>query len=245
MLLRSAAMSTPAANNAPVAIITGAGSGIGRATAELLDRSDYRVTLVGRTAATLDATAAGLSGPLVVPADVTNASQVADLVDRTIALFGRLDAVVNNAGALVVKPIAEMTDAEWRTTIDTNLSAAFYLCRAAWRVFATQKSGVIVNISSPAARDPFTGLGAYGTAKAGLSLLGLVLAREGKPLGIRVHTVSPGATETAMFRQIVTPQQYPTDQTLDPRDVAEVIVRCVKGDPAYVSGEVIDVAKSR
>jgi NAD(P)-dependent dehydrogenase (short-subunit alcohol dehydrogenase family) len=102
---------------------------------------------------------------------------------------------------------------------------------------------VVVNVSSYAARDPFAGLGAYGAAKAGVNLLGLALAREGAEIGVRVHTVAPAATETAMLRSNFSRQQLPEDQTLSPQAVAKVIVQCVCGDLACTSGEVIYVHK--
>jgi NAD(P)-dependent dehydrogenase (short-subunit alcohol dehydrogenase family) len=102
----------------------------------------------------------------------------------------------------------------------------------------------VVNVSSYAARDPFDGLGAYGAAKAGINLLSLALAREGKPIHVRVHTVAPAATETTMLRTLLTPQQYPSEQTLDPAQVARVIVQCVCGDLECTSGEVIYIHKS-
>jgi NAD(P)-dependent dehydrogenase (short-subunit alcohol dehydrogenase family) len=152
--------------------------------------------------------------------------------------------VVNNAGLAPVRPILEMTPDEWRAVIDTNLSAAFYLTRAAWPAFEKQRGGVVVNVSSAAARDPFPGFAAYGAAKAGLNLFGLSAAREGARIGVRVHTVAPAATETAMFRGLMTAEQYPPEKTLDPSDVAGVIADCVTGSLRYTSGEVIYVHKT-
>ena len=166
------------------------------------------------------------------------------LVRRAVEAFGRLDAVVHCAGLAPVRRIGEMTDAEWREVIDTNLSAAFYLCRAAWPVFERQGAGVVVNISSVATRDPFPGFAAYAAAKGGLNALGLAAAREGEKAGIRVHTVAPGATETAMFRRVVTPEQWPAEKTLAPADVARVIAQCVTGELKYASGEVIYIHKT-
>ena len=134
--------------------------------------------------------------------------------------------------------------AEWRAVIETNLSAAFYLCRAAWPAFERQGSGVVVNVSSAAARDPLAGFAAYGAAKAGLNLFGLSAAREGQRIGVRVHTIAPGATETGMFRSLPGMDQYPVAKTLDPSEVARIIGRCVAGDLRYTSGEVIYVHKT-
>ena len=231
---------------APVAIITGAGRGIGRATARELAGLGYRLSLASRNPDGLNQTAdlAGRDQCHCVATDVTDPAQVDRLVRQTLDRFGRIDAVVNNAGLAPVQPLAEMTPGEWRAVIETNLSAAFYLCRAAWPALVRQGGGVIVNVSSFAARDPFPGFAAYGAAKAGLNLFGLSAAREGEPLGIRVHTVAPSATETSMFRSLPGMDRYPADKTLDPAEVARIIGRCVTGDLRYTSGEVIYVHKT-
>ena len=206
--------------NHPVAVITGAGKGIGRATAIEMARHGYALALAARTEtdllATLNQAGADERG-IVVTADVSDPVQVDQFIDQTLD-----------------RPIEE-----WRDTVDTNLSAAFYLAKAAWPAFERQRGGVIVNVSSLASRDPFPGFAAYGAAKAGINLFGLSAAREGHPIGVRVYTVAPGAVETGMFRKIMTAEQYPQEKTLDPADVAKVIAGCVQGDLRYASGEVI------
>jgi NAD(P)-dependent dehydrogenase (short-subunit alcohol dehydrogenase family) len=226
-----------------VAIITGAGGGIGRATAVELARLNYRAVLVGRTRSTLDQTAKLAAGSLVIPADVTKLNDIESVVRKTLETFGRIDAIINNAGVAPILSIEQTSPEQWHDVIDTNLSAAYYLSRAVWPTFKKQKSGVIVNISSRAARDPFAGLLAYGAAKAGLNNLGLSLAREGEPIGVRVHTIALGAVETPMLRNILSPEQFPTDNTLDPLDVARVVAQCVNGDLRHTSGEVIWLSK--
>lgn len=228
----------------PVAIITGAGRGIGRATALELHRRGYRLALAARGPDDLNEAARLSGGAAALPTDVTDPAQVERLVRETLACYGRIDAVVNNAGLAPVRSIVEMTPDEWRAVIETNLSAAFYLTRAAWPAFERQRGGVVVNVSSAAARDPFPGFAAYGAAKAGLNLFGLSAAREGEKIGVRVHTVAPSAVETQMFRELLSPEQYPTEKTLDPAEVAAVIVACVTGDLRYTSGEVIYVHKT-
>jgi 3-oxoacyl-[acyl-carrier protein] reductase len=136
-----------------------------------------------------------------------------------------------------------MTPQKWRQIIDTNLSAAVHLAHAAWSTFAAQKSGVIVNISSESARDPFLGLGAYGAAKAGLNLLTRALAQEGKSINLRAYAIAPAAVETAMFRQIATIEQVPTEKALAPEDVARLVAQCLAGDLRHANGEVIYVHK--
>jgi NAD(P)-dependent dehydrogenase (short-subunit alcohol dehydrogenase family) len=228
----------------PVAIITGAGRGIGRATAVELARRGYRLALASRRADDLDETARLAGGGLCVPTDVTDPGQVERLAQQALDRFGRIDAAVNCAGLAPVRSIAEMTVAEWREVIDTNLSSAFYLTKAAWPAFQRQKGGVVVNVSSAAARDPFPGFAAYGAAKAGLNLFGLSAAREGEPINVRVHTIAPSAVETEMFRKLMTPEQYGPEKTLDPAELARMIALCVTGELRSTSGETIYVHKT-
>jgi NAD(P)-dependent dehydrogenase (short-subunit alcohol dehydrogenase family) len=228
--------------NHPVAVITGAGKGIGRATAIELARRGYALALAARTDSDLVRTlsaADAVDRGIAVPTDVSRHTEIDRLIDVTLDRFDRIDAVVHCAGLAPVRSIAQTTVAEWQETLDTNLSAAFHLARAAWPAFERQRGGAIVNVSSLASRDPFPGFGAYGAAKAGINLFGLVAAREGQAIGVRAYTIAPGAVETEMFRKIMTPEQYPKEKTLDPSDVAKVIAGCIQGDLRYASGEVI------
>ncbi|WP_428938741.1 SDR family NAD(P)-dependent oxidoreductase [Fontivita pretiosa] len=226
------------------AIITGAGGGIGRATAGELARLGFRVVLAGRTEATLQETDRLINVPgrtLIVRGDVACPEHAQNIVTRTLERFGRIDVLVNSAGTAPLRDVEQTTPQLWRDVIETNLSGVFYLCRACWPTFRRQQGGVIVNISSMAARDPFGGFVAYGAAKAGLNNLGLSLAREGAAIGVRVHTIAPGAVETAMFRSILSPEQFPVENTLSPADVARVVAECAMPDGAlrYTSGQVI------
>ena len=227
----------------PAALITGAGRGIGRAVALELAGAGYRLALAARTKEQLDETVRLAGGGLGIVADVSDSKQVEQLVQTTYERYRRIDAIVHCAGIAPVRPIEQMSIEEWHQVIDTNLSAAFYLCHWAWPIFRKQGGGVVVNVSSVAARDPFDGFAAYGAAKAAVNLFGLSAAREGARIGVRVHTVAPAATETQMFRQLMTPEQYPPDKTLSPADVANVILQCIRGDLRYTSGEVIYVHK--
>jgi NAD(P)-dependent dehydrogenase (short-subunit alcohol dehydrogenase family) len=156
--------------------------------------------------------------------------------------------VVNVAGLAPVRAVADMTVDEWRAVIDTNLSAVFFATKFAWphlRAAAAERGhAAVVTVSSLAARDPFAGFAAYGAAKAGVNLFGLAAAREGQADGIAVHTVAPGATETAMFRAIAGDAQWPRAKTMAPGDVAAVIVDCVTGRLRRTSGEVIFVHRT-
>jgi 3-oxoacyl-[acyl-carrier protein] reductase len=228
----------------PTAIITGAGRGIGRAAAVALAKDGYRLSLVSRSEAELEQTARLCGNAIITAADVCDLAAVEGVVHRTLSELGRVDALVHNAGLAPLGPIERLSPQQWRATIDTNLSAAYYFCRALWPIWRKQGSSAAVLVSSVAARDPFVGFAAYGAAKAGLNTFGLALAREGAEMGLRVHVVAPGAVETDMLRALMTPQEFPAEKTLDPADVAAVIAQCVRGDLKYTSGEVIYVHKT-
>jgi NAD(P)-dependent dehydrogenase (short-subunit alcohol dehydrogenase family) len=229
-----------------VGVVTGAGRGIGRAVAVELASRGYRLALVSRTQRELEETRAlcgGAAECFGFVCDVADARRVDTLIEDVSAKFGRVDALAHCAGMAVMKPIEQLSIEQWRGMLDTNLSSIYFLCRRLWPIFRRQGGGVVVNVSSYAARDPLAGLGAYGAAKAGVNLLGLALAREGAEIGVRVHTVAPAATETAMLRSILSEQQVPREKTLPPQTVANVIVQCICGDLACTSGEVIYVHK--
>lgn len=229
-----------------VGLVTGAGRGIGRAVAVELARRGYRLALVSRTQRELEEThtlCGQAANIFSFVCDVADAQRVDALVADVLAKFGRVDVLAHCAGMVVKKSIEQLSIDQWRGMLDTNLSSIYFLCRRLWPVFRRQGGGVVVNVSSYSARDPFAGLGAYGAAKAGVNVLGLALAREGAEIGVRVHTVAPAATETAMLRSIISEQSVPREQAMPPEAVAKVIVQCACGDLACTSGEVIYVHK--
>lgn len=228
----------------PVTLITGAGRGIGRASALELAQRGHRLALAARTRAELEEVQQQIPGALIAPADVANPDDIQSLVAQTLNAFGRIDGAVHCAGLAPAVSVEQMSVEQWRQVLEVNLSSAFYLARSLWPVFRKQGSGVVVLISSLASRDPFPGFAAYGAAKAGLNTLATVLAREGQALGVRVHVVAPGAVDTAMFRALFSPEQWPAEKTLSPQEVAQVIAACVCGDLRYTSGEVIFLSKS-
>ncbi len=229
--------------NDPVAIITGAGRGIGNATAIELNRRGFAVVLVSRSEPELAQTAKACRTALVVCADVTVQADVDRIVAESLGKFGRIDALVNNAGYAPMLSVEATSPDEFRKVLEVNLTAAFTLSRKCWPTFVKQSAGVIVNVSSMAAKDPLRGFAAYGAAKAGLNILGLTMAREGAPHGIRVHTIAPGSVETKMFRALVDEKTWPREKTLAPADVAAMIAGCVTGELKYTSGEVIYIRR--
>jgi NAD(P)-dependent dehydrogenase (short-subunit alcohol dehydrogenase family) len=226
-----------------IALITGAGRGIGRATAIELARRGYQLLLTARTKSELAETAKLAGNATILPGDVTSPKHAMRLISKAIALGGRLEVLVNNAGYAPTFSIEKMPLDEWDKILATNLSAVLYLCKFAWPILVKQKSGVIVNISSVASRDPFPGLGAYGAAKAALNLFSLDLARQGKPHGIRVHALALGAVETRMLRKLVTKRELPSEHTLDPAEVAAKIYSCISQPRRHTSGEVVYLQK--
>jgi NAD(P)-dependent dehydrogenase (short-subunit alcohol dehydrogenase family) len=189
-----------------VAVVTGGGRGIGRATAELLAEAGAQVTICARTSQEVEVVAASSARITGLVGDVADEAFVADLIARPVAEHGRLDILVNNAAMLGRRSFLELEPALWDEVMGVNLRGAYLCCRAAFRQMAEQQpgGGSIVNISSlSGVRGPekFPGLAAYNVSKAGLLALTDILAIEGKPLGIRVNAVSPGAVETAMLRE--------------------------------------------
>jgi meso-butanediol dehydrogenase/(S,S)-butanediol dehydrogenase/diacetyl reductase len=143
-------------NKPRIAIITGAGRGIGRATAVRLSTAGMRCILVSRSPDELDETKRDCPNEaIVLPADVRDVDQINGVVRKALDRFGRVDVLVNNAGYAKLLPMKEMTAQVWRDTVDINLSSTFHFIRAVWEPMVAQKSGVIVNVSSESARDPF------------------------------------------------------------------------------------------
>ena len=232
--------------SAPVAIVTGAGRGIGRAVAVELAQAGYQLGLVARSESELKETARLCSGGWIFPADVSDAAACKHVVEQMAAVSGAgcVDVLVNNAGSAPQLFIETITEAEWRSVLDINLSGVVYMTSAVWGQMVRRKAGVVVNISSVAAPDPFPGLGFYGAAKAAVNTLTLSLAREGQPHGIRVHAIGPGAVETAMFRNLLTPAEYPSELALSPEEVAAAVRDCIDGPMRYTSGQVIYLRKT-
>lgn len=223
-----------------IAIVTGAGSGIGRAVAVQLGEAGYCVVLVSRNREKLEQTAELVDGEtFIYPADVADPDAVTMLIEDVLASFGRIDALVHVAGSAEVLPIEQITPEHWRRTVDVNLTAAVLLTAAVWPTFKEQRSGVVVNVSSMASIDPFPGFASYAAAKIGLNMFTQCTAREGEAIGVKAVAVAPGAVETPMLRSMFNEKMIARDKTLSPDAVAEVICDCVTGERDFVNGETI------
>ena len=181
------------------AIVTGGTRGIGRAIAERLLKEGARVAICGRSEESTRRTAAELA-PLghvfAHPADVTKVDEVRRFFEAVDREFGKLDILVNNAGAGIFRKVAEMAPEEWRQVIDLNLSAPFYCSREALARFLKGGGGFIVNISSLAGKNAFSGGAAYNAAKAGLNAFSEALLLDHRHDNVRVAYIMPGSVDT-------------------------------------------------
>ena len=185
------------------AVVTGGGSGIGAAVAAELHGRGARVTIVGRTQATLDACASKLGDASRVGtalADVTEESAVATAFAGARAAFGRIDILVNNAGAAFSMPFAKTSLAEWQRMLAVNLTSAFLCSREALPSMVEARDGRVVNIASIAGLSGAPYISAYCAAKHGLVGLTRALAMEVAASGVTVNAVCPGYTDTDMVR---------------------------------------------
>ncbi len=225
-----------------IAIVTGAGSGIGRAVAVQLGEAGYCVVLVSRSRDRLEETAEHVEGDtFVYPADVADPKAVRMLIEDVVASFGRIDALVHSAGYAELTSIEQITPELWRKTVDVNLSAAVLLTAAVWPSFKQQQSGIVVNVSSMASIDPFPGFSVYAAAKIGVNMFTRCTAQEGEPIGVKAVAVAPGAVETPMLRGMFDESMIPADKTLSPDQVAEVICDCITGERDFNNGETIQL----
>ena len=223
-----------------IAVITGGGSGVGKAVALLFLAEGAKVVIAGRDGAKLTAVAdAANAGAnlLAVPTDVTSPAQCASLVETATATFGRVDILVNNAGMnLKARTIRELTPESWDQMIRTNLDGAFYCTKAVLPQMFDRKDGVIVNVVSVAGKraNPLGGA-AYVAAKFGMGGLGMVLSNEEKDSGVRVSNVYPGEIDTPILAARPTPvSDAQRALILKPEDVAAAVL-FVAGLPARVS----------
>lgn len=241
-----------------VAFVTGAGRGIGAATALCLAEDGARVVLADidpegckRVAAQIEQ--AG-SQALAVSCNVADRAAVEAAFQQTVEHFGRLDILVNNAGVLRDNLLFKMSDDDWETVMNVHLKGAFLCSRAAQAPMVQQKYGRIISLSSVSALGN-RGQANYSTAKAGLQGLTKTLAIELGPFGITANAVAPGFIDTEMTRATARRQGHDPDQVIEmasksipvrrvgqPRDVANVICFLASEESSYVTGQIIYVA---
>ncbi len=228
-----------------VAVVTGATRGIGRAIAERLQADGASLVVCGRDAARLKDWEQ--SGVVTVKADIADPDAAAGLVKTALDSWGRIDILVNNAGITRDGFLMRMPDNDWNDVLRTNLSGAFYLCRAAIRSMMKQRSGHIVNISSVIGVTGNAGQTNYAASKAGLIGFTKALARETAQRGILVNAVAPGYIETDMTEAMADKhreailQQIPLGRTGTPQDVADLVHFLASDRNRYITGQTIHV----
>ncbi|HZS13047.1 MAG TPA: SDR family oxidoreductase [Candidatus Dormibacteraeota bacterium] len=217
-----------------VAVVTGAGSGIGRAVANRLAAGGMEVLAAGRTPATLAETAALHPGITPLLADVSNVEDVERLT-ATAAERGRLRAWVNCAAVVEPAPFADLDPERWDRTLDVNLRGTYLCCRAAFTAMRAGGGGAILNVASLSGVpnvEKFPGNTAYNVSKAGVVALSEAVALEGREHGVRCICLSPGAVDTAMLRRAA-PHLNPG---VKPDDVAAIVAFLLSDAAAPLTG---------
>ncbi|MCL4295461.1 MAG: SDR family oxidoreductase [Anaerolineae bacterium] len=237
-----------------VAIVTGGSAGIGRATAKLFAAEGARVVIAARRSEKIGSVAGEIVKEggecMAVPADVAKRQQVERLVQATLARYGRIDILLNNAGVLPLPvALAEMAETEWDEVFTTNTKSIYYTVRSVWPAMVEQGGGVIVNTASVVAFRGTAGLAAYCATKAAIVMLTKSLALEGAPLGIRVNCVCPGFIDTPMNKWLgsLQPDQevwlkdmlerIPLHRTGNPEEIARASLFLASTDSSYMTGQ--------
>ena len=207
-----------------VALLTGAGGGIGRVLAHRLAALGFSLALVGRSEDKLRIVAekSGCGDALLIPGDLTDPAFLQSVVGRVTDHFGRLDVLVNNAGICFVKPLEETSYAELDAMMKTNVYAPYLLCRDAIAPLKRSDCAAIVNIGSVVSHKGYATQSAYGAAKHALLGMTKALAAEVYRDGIRVHILCPGAVNTDMARTVSRPD-IDMDALIAPEDLADVM----------------------
>ena len=228
-----------------LALVTGAARGIGLATTKLFLQQGWQVAMVDRDADELKLAAEGLDSAQPFFYDISVPEQVSEMVEAVLHHFGRIDAVVNNAGVADFGPIEEADFATWRRVMETNLDGVFLVSQATVQALKTSK-GAIVNIASISGLRASTLRVAYGTSKAGVIHLTKQQAAELGEYGIRANCVCPGPVRTKLAMAVHTPDiiaayhdAIPLNRYGAEQEIAEVICFLCSDKASYVTGQVI------
>ncbi|HEU5218596.1 MAG TPA: SDR family NAD(P)-dependent oxidoreductase [Gemmatimonadales bacterium] len=215
----------------PIALVTGATLGIGRATAFALGRAGYRVGVCARTGSAIDALLEALRAEGIEAAgsaaDVSDPAQVQALVAQVAGSLGPIDVLINNAGIARLAPFSELTLEDWDATMATNLRSLYLVTREVLPGMRTRKSGFIINVASLAAKYAFAGGTAYVASKHAVLGFSRTLMLEVRKDGVRVVTICPGSVDTPLMREqgVLKPN---AESILKPDDVAQAILDALR-----------------
>lgn len=236
-----------------VALTTGGGRGIGRATALALAEAGADVFLTGRSEAAIERVAAEVRdhgrAAGAAPADVTDPGAAERIVERTVDELGRLDILVNNSGVALVAPTLATTDEDWDRVIATNLTGSFRFLRAAGRHFVEQRSGKVINIASNLGLAGRAQFAAYCASKAGIVNLTRAVAVEWAPFSVQVNAIAPGYVETDMNAELRSDPELterlvgrvPAKRMAGPEEVAAVAAFLASPAADHITGEIIAI----
>lgn len=234
-------------------VITGAASGIGRATAELFAREGATVAALDMNLAGAEATAKGISGTAIA-VDVRKEESVNQAIEKSAASMGGIDGLVNAAGVALHSLIKDTSVSDWQKVIDINLTGPFLVCRAAMPWLLKAQSATIVNIASGAALMPFAGSSAYAASKAGLLNFNRVLAKELAPT-VRANVICPGMVDTPMIHSLernrnpdvkgASTDLYALKRMAQPAEIAAAILFLTSSESSFVTGTTLSVDGGR
>ncbi len=219
-----------------VAVVTGAGSGIGRGIAIELGKMGARLVLASRGRTELEETARMIGSASVIPTDVRNKVEVERLFEQTATTVGPVDILVNAAGLGIFGPVVDFTDEDFQTLVDTNLRGIFFTCQCVLPSMIERKTGQIINIASIAGKVGAANRAVYSATKFGVRGFTESLAEEVREHGIRASVICPGSTDTSFSPQSKTGKGR--EKMLQPSDVAHVVRMIVTQDPNSFISEI-------
>ena len=237
-----------------VAVVTGAGSGLGEAAAKALAEAGASVAVCGRRAERLERVAAEIRSAggraLPVKTDVSRRDDVDSMTSEVLSTFGQVDILLNNAGINIVKPFLKLSEQEWDTVLDTNLKGCFHCCQAMGRGMVERKSGSIINMVSVFGRTGFMNLAPYIASKGAMVQLTKALAVEWARHNVRVNAIAPSYIRTEMTRRDIEADEkilqfnlskIPMRRAGEPDEVAGLVVFLASEASSYITGETVAV----
>ena len=235
-----------------VAIVTGAGQGIGRAIAEKLAAEGATVVVTDVNESTAKETAASIGGAAVgMHTDVTSRESVDGMVSAVARQFGRIDVLVNNAGWDKAGPFVDSDPADWDRVVQINLYGVLHTSKAVLPIMAAQGSGAVVNLGSDAGRVGSSGEAVYSAAKGAVIAFSKATAREMARHQVNVNCVCPGPTDTALFASVggdnpklrdALPQAIPVRRLAQPADIANAVAFYASEEASFITGQTVSVS---